>query len=86
MHRLMEFVRTELAAFLRQLRLAQGFSLNGLARRAGLSRQMLSKVETRRRRPTFETVLQLALAMEYALTKFVNELWAKIRAAAGHPA
>ena len=43
---------------------------------------MIGKIEARTRRPTFETVVQLALALEFALGRLLKVLWDKVRSSA----
>lgn len=50
------------AAVLRRLRAAAGFSLQGLAEKAGLSRQVIHNYENGRR-PSWDAVQQLAAAL-----------------------
>jgi len=81
MHRIMETVRAELAALLRRVRQARGLTRVQLAERSGLSRQMVAKIERCVRRPTFESVLQLVLGMEYGLERLARVLTRALRAA-----
>lgn len=48
---------------IRSLRRRWGWSLEELARRAGLTRQMISYVESLRRVPTLNTLLRIAAAL-----------------------
>jgi transcriptional regulator with XRE-family HTH domain len=59
---------------LRQRREALGLSMNAIAKRARLSHSMISRVEHELRRPTLDTLLRIAEAMEI-------ELWPLIKAA-----
>ena len=62
------------ARLLREKREALGLSMNAVAKRAGLSHSMVSRVEHELRKPTLDTLLRLAEAMEI-------ELWPLIRKA-----
>lgn len=50
---------SQVAERLREERLRQNLSLNVLAARAGLSRQMVSYVEQELRKPTLDTLLRI---------------------------
>jgi len=54
---------SHVARLLREERLRQKLSLNVLAARAGLSRQMVSYIETEDRNPSLETLLRITFAM-----------------------
>lgn len=62
-----------MARLLREERTKQQLSLNELARRAGLSQQMVSYVEREMRTPTLETLLRLADALEIDLWKLIRK-------------
>ena len=66
------------ARSLRDERLRRNVSLNVLAARAGLSRQMVSYVEQELRKPTLDTLLRICEALEIR----VEDLIAKARKAA----
>ena len=66
-------VSAEVARLLREERTKQQLSLNELARRAGLSQQMVSYVEREMRTPTLETLLRLADALEIDLWKLIRK-------------
>jgi transcriptional regulator with XRE-family HTH domain len=59
---------------LQQERLERGLSMNALAERAGLSQQMVSYVERGIRKPTFDTVLRIALAMDVDLPRILRRV------------
>ena len=65
----LEPVCLALAAVIRERRRRAGWSLNQLAARTGLSRQMLSFVETERRVPTVDTVARISRAFELPLSQ-----------------
>lgn len=67
----LEPVCLALAAVIRERRRRAGWSLNQLAARTGLSRQMLSFVETERRVPTVDTVARISRALELPLSQLV---------------
>jgi transcriptional regulator with XRE-family HTH domain len=69
---------SHVACSLRDERLKQNVSLNVLAARAGLSRQMVSYVEQELRKPTLDTLLRICEALEIR----VEDLIAKARKAA----
>ena len=66
-------VGAEVARLLREERIKRRFSLNELARRAGLSQQMVSYVEREMRTPTLETLLRLADALDTDLWKILKK-------------
>lgn len=55
---------SHVARSLRDERLRQNVSLNSLASRAGVSRQMVSYVEQELRKPTLEILLRICEALE----------------------
>ena len=63
---------TRVAQILRQERLDRNLSLTRTAAAAGLSRQMVSYVETGQRIPTLETLLRLSRALEIDLGKIIS--------------
>jgi transcriptional regulator with XRE-family HTH domain len=56
---------------LRDERLAQGLSKYAMAGRSGLSEQMIGYVERGLRRPSLETVVRMASALEVDLGKII---------------
>lgn len=66
-------VGAEVARLLREERTRRELSLNELARRAGLSQQMVSYVEREMRAPTLDTLLRLADALEIELWKLIRK-------------
>jgi transcriptional regulator with XRE-family HTH domain len=60
------------AGKLRQLRENAGFSQYALAKRSGLSKQALSRLEMGEREPSWETVQKLALALRVDSRQFVD--------------
>ena len=73
---------SQVARSLRDERLRQNVSLNILAARAGVSRQMLSYVEQELRKPTLDTLLRICEALEIR----VEDLIANARKMAVEPA
>jgi transcriptional regulator with XRE-family HTH domain len=49
----------------------RGLSMNTVAECAGLSQQMVSNVERGLRKPTFDTLLRIAMTLEITLRAFV---------------
>ena len=58
---------------LREKREALGLSMNAVAKRARLSHSMISRVEHELRRPTLDTLLRIAEAMEIELWPLIKE-------------
>lgn len=69
----LESVTTEVARILRDERLRRGFSMNGVAERAGLSQPMVSLVERGLRKPTLDTLLRIARALETDLADVLRK-------------
>ncbi len=61
-----------LARNLRRLRAERGLTLDGLARRAGISRSMLIQIEQKRVNPTLATLVRLAQALDIGLAALVE--------------
>ncbi|MGD1012309.1 MAG: cupin domain-containing protein [Acidimicrobiales bacterium] len=61
-----------LASNLRRLRGARGLTLEGLAKRAGVSRGMLIQIEQRRVNPTLATLVRLGEALDIGLAELVE--------------
>jgi len=57
-------VCSRVVKILRQEREKRGLSMNVVARRAGMSQQMVSYVEREMRNPTLETLLRISAALE----------------------
>jgi transcriptional regulator with XRE-family HTH domain len=68
----MEVVSSQVARLLREERKKQNLSLNELAARAGLSRQMVSYVEQEERNPSLDTLLRLARALKINLDDIIR--------------
>lgn len=66
-------VCAKVAGLLREERTNRQMSLNELARRAGLSQQMVSYVEREMRAPTLETLLRLTDALGTDLWKILKK-------------
>jgi transcriptional regulator with XRE-family HTH domain len=58
---------------LRELREAAGLSQYELARRSGVSKQALSKLEKGERQPSWETVRKLARALDVSVAAFDDD-------------
>ncbi|GAA2372687.1 MULTISPECIES: helix-turn-helix domain-containing protein [Gordonia] len=58
---------------LRELRLARGFSLSELARRADIGKATLSEIESGRRNPNIETLYALCEPLDVPLTGMLGE-------------
>ena len=63
---------SQVARLLREERQKRNLSLNVLAERAGLSRQMVSYVEQQERNPTLDTLLRLAAALDLKLEDLIK--------------
>jgi len=63
----------EIFRLLREKREQQGLAMLTIARRAGLSQQMVSYVEREIRRPTLETALSIAAALGIDLEEIIRE-------------
>jgi transcriptional regulator with XRE-family HTH domain len=74
-------VGAEVAALLRAEREKRGLSMNSVAERAGLSQPMVSLVEREMRKPTLDTLLRIAVALEVDLAEVLQRAQ---RAAARH--
>ena len=64
---------SDVARLLREERQRQNLSLNVLAERAGLSRQMVSYVEQEARNPTLDTLLRISTALGIKLEVIVKQ-------------
>jgi transcriptional regulator with XRE-family HTH domain len=65
-------ISSGVARLVRQERLKRALSLNILAKRAGLSRQMVSYIEQEKRNPSLETLLRIAEVLEIPLDTIVR--------------
>ena len=63
---------SEIAHLLKEERLRQALSLNGLAARAGLNRQTVSFIEQEERIPTIETLLRLTDVLDVRLEELIK--------------
>jgi len=75
---LRDAIQTQVARLLRETRLSRELSLNQLAEKAGLSRQMVSYVEQEKRNPSLGVLLRLSEILEIKLEDLIR----KARAAA----
>ena len=69
-----EAVGSSVVRLLKEKRKSLGLSMNAVAARAGLSHAMISRVERELRKPTLDTLLRIAGAMEI-------DLWPLIKSA-----
>jgi len=65
-------IRSNVARLLREERERQKVSLNALAQRAGISRQMVSFVESEERNPSLEMLLRLTIALNVKLEDVIR--------------
>jgi transcriptional regulator with XRE-family HTH domain len=63
---------SQVARIFREERLSQGLSMTQLAKRAGLSQQMVSFVERQLRNPTLDTMLRIANALGVDLASVIT--------------
>jgi len=71
-------ISIEVALLLRTERIRQGLSISRVAKKAGLSHQMVSYVEREMRNPTLDTMLRIAGALNV-------DLWRLIKRASNRP-
>lgn len=64
---------SELARLLKEERLRQKISLNGMAQRAGLNRQTVSFIEQEQRTPTVDTLLRLTEVLGLKLEDLIRK-------------
>lgn len=69
-----DIIGSNLVRLLRDKRMKLGLSMNAVAKKAGLSHTMISRVERELRKPTLDTLLRIASAMRV-------ELWPILRRA-----
>ena len=70
---------------LREKRIAKGLSMYAVAKRAHLSHSMVSRVEHELRRPTLDTLLRIAEAMEIDLWPLIKKAEQPFKPAAVAP-
>lgn len=68
-----ESIATEVVRLLREKRVALRLSMNTVAKRAGLSHTMVSRVERELRKPTLDTLLRITGAMAVDLWPMIKE-------------
>lgn len=68
-----EIIGSAIVQLLRKKREALGLSMNQVASKAGLSHSMISRVEHELRKPTLDTLLRMARAMEIDLWPFLKK-------------
>ena len=67
-----EAICSEVAQLLREERSKRGLSLNSLAAKAGLSRQMVSYVEQEMRNPSLDTLLRISDVLKINLDEVLR--------------
>ncbi len=72
-HSLRETISSNVVQALRSERLRKGISMNVVAERAGLHVSMISLVERELRRPTLDTLLRIAAALDVQLWKIIEK-------------
>jgi transcriptional regulator with XRE-family HTH domain len=68
-----DIIGSSVVRLLHEKRVAGGLSMNIVAKRAQLSHSMISRVEHELRRPTLDTLLRMAGAMEIDLWPLIKE-------------
>lgn len=68
----LEAICSEVATLLRARRVEKGLTTTEVARRAGLSQQMVSYVEKRVRNPTLDTLLRISDALDTDLPNLLR--------------
>ena len=68
-----EAICANVARLLKEERNKRGLSLNAVAQASGLSRQMISFVETAERRPTLDTLLRITTVFEIDVEKLIEK-------------
>jgi len=67
-----EAICSEVARLLREERVKRGLSLNSLAKKSGLSRQMVSYVEQEMRNPSLDTLLRISEVLKIELDEILR--------------
>ena len=67
-----DVVSSQVARLLREERIKRSLSLNELAAKAGLSRQMVSYIEQEKRNPSLDTLLRLTRALQINLDDLIR--------------
>jgi transcriptional regulator with XRE-family HTH domain len=73
-----EAICSEVARILKETRIERGLSMTEVATRAGLSRAMVSFVESEFRNPTLDTLLRITSVLEIEASKVLAQ--AELRA------
>ena len=68
-----DIVGPRVVRLLKQRREDLGLSMNAVAKRAGLSHSMISRVEHELRKPTLDTLLRISEAMEIDLWPLIKQ-------------
>jgi transcriptional regulator with XRE-family HTH domain len=67
-----EAISSQVARLLREERIKRHLSLNELAAKAGVSRQMVSYIEQEERNPSLDTMLRITRALEINLDDVIR--------------
>lgn len=65
-------VSLQVLRLIREERIRQGLSMNGLAKKAGLSQSMVSLLDRGLRNPTLEVLLRITNALDIDLSKLIR--------------
>ncbi len=71
-HDVSQATSTNVARLLRKERIRRGLSMNHVAKKSGLSQQMVSYVERGMRNPTLDTLLRIASVLDIDLWKLIK--------------
>lgn len=80
-----DIVCSSIVRLLREKRLAAGLSMYAVAKRARLSHAMVSRVEQELRRPTLDTLLRIAVALEIDLWPLLKQAEQSFKTAVKSP-
>ena len=81
-----DIVGASMVRLLREKRMAKGLSMYAVAKRSRLSHSMISRVEHELRRPTLDTLLRIAEAMEIDLWPLLKKAEQSFKAPPGNSA
>jgi len=70
---LSRLISREVTRLLRDERIRRGFSMYRIAKKSGLSLQMISYVERGMRNPTLDTLLRIAAALNVDLSRLIKQ-------------
>lgn len=68
-----EKVSSRVAKILREERERRGLSMNSVAERSGLSQPMISLIERELRKPTLDSLLRIAMAIDLDLADVIRK-------------